>query len=147
MSERLTPVWRSNARVGVPVGCAGSEWTGHRQSKQWLLSLTCVSSVCRRSQPPPGLPDWLIKPGYKHMASHHTLANLMSNPGIVSTGSADRHTFMQMRLLWICLLGHDGEETTTVFHTSVVPEVAEVHVAHTQDGQDFELSHSIEAES
>ena len=43
--------------------------------------------------------------------------------------------------------GHDGEETTTVFHTSVVPEVAEVHVAHTQDGQEFELSHSIEAES
>ena len=43
--------------------------------------------------------------------------------------------------------GHDGEETATVFHTSVVPEVAEVHVAHTQDGQEFELSHSIEAES
>lgn len=43
--------------------------------------------------------------------------------------------------------GHDGEETTAVFHTSVVPEVAEVHVAHTQDGQEFELSHSIEAES
>jgi len=41
----------------------------------------------------------------------------------------------------------EEEETTTVFHTNVVPEVAEVHVAHTQDGQEFELSHSIETES
>lgn len=82
-----------------------------------------VDGTPSESQPPPGLPEWLIKPGYKHMTSHHTLANLMNNPG------------------------HDGEEATAVFHTSVVPEVAEVHVAHTQDGQEFELSHSIEAES
>ena len=46
-----------------------------------LLNLSCSS------QPPPGLPEWLIKPGYKHMTSHHTLANLMNNPGIVTTGN------------------------------------------------------------
>ncbi|XP_065919235.1 uncharacterized protein [Dysidea avara] len=87
-----------------------------------------VDGTPSESQPPPGLPDWLIKPGYKQMTAH-TLANLMTNPSIVTSGQEEE------------------EETTTVFHTNVVPEVAEVHVAHTQDGQEFELSHSIETES
>lgn len=77
------------------------------------------------------------------MASHHTLANLMNNPGIVATGNS----MVVYLSITVGILGHDGEETAAVFHTSVVPEVAEVHVAHTQDGQEFELSHSIEAES
>ena len=119
---------------------------GHLQSKQYLFVTACgVTNTNFRSQPPPGLPDWLIKPGYKQMTAH-TLANLMTNPSIVTSGSA---TALHCGVCKIFFLAgqEEEEETTTVFHTNVVPEVAEVHVAHTQDGQEFELSHSIETES
>ena len=119
------------------MGCAGKEWTGHHQSKD--KSLQSIFQFFHRSPPPPGLPDWLIKPGYKHMTGHHTLANLMNTSGMVTSNNIHLYHHLMYP-------GHDGEETA-VFHTSVVPEVAEVHVAHTQDGQEFELSHSIETES
>lgn len=69
----------------------------------------------------------------------------MNNPSIVTAGSAAANIYSV--LYCVCTGQDEEEETTTVFHTNVVPEVAEVHVAHTQDGQEFELSHSIEAES
>ena len=81
----LMHAWISREKVAALVECAGNEWTGHHQSEQELLPIIYVWCLSHRSQPPPGLPEWLIKPGYKHMTSHHTLANLMNNPGIVAT--------------------------------------------------------------